>query len=95
MCALHKEIVFPLSDLCVVEVACGHCQTKVTLDMRQFESSPARPYFAPAKCPACGTAYDSAVASLNAFREAWVELAKVGAGVVGRLDANGVSEPKA
>jgi ribosomal protein S27E len=47
MCAVKKELVIDFAELHSLEVHCGKCGTKITIDFDEESITPS-------KCPSCG-----------------------------------------
>lgn len=77
---MRRQAVFTIEELRHVSITCPRCATEVVLDMAAF-AEPAgvqlRMAFAPRECPACKTAYDSALIALNDLQRAYLALSKI------------------
>jgi hypothetical protein len=87
---MRKEIRFSIHELRHVSITCPQCATDVTLDManykRTISGNPgARNAFAPRACPACKTAYDTALVALDDLQQAYALLSKLEGVVAFRL----------
>ena len=77
---MHKQIVVGIEDLRFAALLCGHCGTRVTIDLAvELQQPQSRPQFAtPRECPRCHTSFDSAVApAIDAMQKVYKALAEL------------------
>lgn len=75
----RSVMVLSIADLRHVAVACQACHTRVVIDLAaaQTAQSAAAGAVAPAQCPTCGAAFDSALKRLIKWHEVYTGLKDV------------------
>ena len=86
MVQMRQEIVLAITDLRYVCVKCPQCTAEVILDLTREKDSAGRS-FAPVDCSVCHTRFDTVLACLNQFQQAYKELAKREDVITFRADA--------
>lgn len=81
---MHQQTKISLDEIRRVMITCKNCKSDNILDMSvEFDYSIERRQFTPFNCGVCGQGYDSALQSLNAFRNAYLALRKANQDIVG------------
>jgi hypothetical protein len=94
MLAMRSEVIFSLTDLRYISIACPECNTVVTLDTEGHSKlRDQHDHFTPKKCPGCQRDYDSAIEHIDAFWKALAALKPIADRVSFRGEPESQSQP--